>query len=154
MDVPHPPARGPRDGCGIAAADEHVAGVEAEAHVRAREQPLDVLRSLDDRSDVRVHDDFELRRVRDGLDERQRLEQRRPLGIGELGPLLVPVATRRGREHEEIGPEGAEAVCLLLDRRELGVTASAVVKHRRYEATDATEAMRVQRARGVVRIGG
>ena len=151
--MPHPPAGRSRDRGRIAATDEHVAGIQAEAHVRSREQPRDIPRMLDDGADMRMHDDGELRGARDGLDERQRLEQRHPFGVGELGPRLISVATGRGREHEQVRPKGPQGVRLLFDRRELGGAPRWIVEHRRDEAADATEAVAIERARRGTRVG-
>ena len=94
----------------VAATDQEVAGVDAQAHAGAGEHPLGLLPRLDHGADVGVerrHDAAGAGVVGDPVEV---AEQRRPAGVVQLGPGVVPVDPGVGRQHDDAGAAGDAAV--------------------------------------------
>ena len=113
---------------GVAAADEQVAGVEAERDAAAGQHAVGLLARLDHGADVRVQgrEQAVLRRgVRDPVEVGQ---QRRPLGVVEHRALVVALRAGGGGDDDRGRLRGDERVHGLHDLRQ-GVE-RGVVEHR------------------------
>ena len=135
-----------RSGCALAtahrvtAADEQVAGVEAQPDAAAGEHPVGLLARLDHGADVRVQRGGEAASGGSLLEPVEVAQQRLPAGVVEHGTGVVALLPGRGGEHDGRGARRDEALHRPLDLGERVV--ARVVQHHGDELPDGLEPLR------------
>jgi hypothetical protein len=105
--------------------------VEADPGLRTDEEAFDVLRSLDRAAKPRLHGKPQLVARAHVLNGSDRMEQMRPLGVGQHDAVLRAARTLWDRrEDESFSPDGREPVRVAVDVGQLGPADVVVVKNR------------------------
>src|SRR6266568_4176585 len=109
----------------VGAADQQVAGVQAERDGRALKHPLDLLAALHHGADVRVQHGTDAARGGQAGEPVEVGEQRLPARLVQVGPGVVAVLAGGGGQHEGPGAGGVVTVEQAVDLRR-GVVARLV----------------------------
>ncbi len=152
VDVGHPVRTLLRDGDRVAAADQQVPGVEAQADAAAAQHPFGLLAGLDHGADVGVQGRLEATRGGGHVEPVEIAEEGGPaLGV-EHRAGVVPLGPGRRREHERGGVRGDETVHGQVDLGERVVV--RVVQDDRDELADGGEPVPPEHGRlGLRRLG-
>ena len=132
--MPDPSRMLGRQGHRVRAADEQVPGVQTQPDHTAGKNPLDIVRGLDHRADVRVHSGGDRAPPCDRGKSVEVGEQHLPAGVVQDRPRVIPVGPRRRGQDQSARAGGCEALEGLLDLGDRVVR--RVMQHDRHKAAD------------------
>ena len=136
----------------VGAADQQVAGVQAQRDGRAFQHALHFAAALDHGADVRVQDGADAAPGGQGGEPVEVGQQSLPAGLVEVGPGVVAVAAGGGGQHEDACAGGVVAVEQPLDPGHRVV--AGLVQDDGGEAADRGEVPGGQQGRHRSRVGG